>query len=222
MEEAVVGVESRRNAFVESGGLANDRVMSCVGCAGVTSPSCERLVEGIQSCRMMDFWSTTWGDIATLVGIAVSLGGLSWAIIEASGARTASEAAEEAAKDASNQIAHRLQTVDLQRAIGLIERIKTLHANDRWEASVELYQSLRAMLSDVIARSPEDKVDVREKLATARAIVRTMEDSVRDRDNGAISKRERSRFNGTLNEIQSNLEDLASSVGFADPQGETR
>ena len=170
----------------------------------------------------MEFWSTTWGDIATFVGIIVSLGGLSWAIIEANGARTASEAAELAAKEARDQIAHRLQTADLQRAIGLIERIKTLHGNDRWEASVELYQSLRAMLSDVIARSPEDKVDVREKLATARVIVRSMEDSVRDHDSGSIPKRERSRFNGTLNEIQSNLEDLASSVSFADSQGETK
>ena len=170
----------------------------------------------------MDFWSTTWGDIATLVGIVVSLGGLSWAIIEASGARSASEAAEMAAKEASEQIAHRLQTVDLQRAIGLIERIKTLHHNDRWEGSIELYQSLRSMLSDVIARSPENKVDVREKLATARTIVRRMENSVRDRDDGAVSRHERSRFNGTLNEIQSNLEELASSVGFADSQGETR
>ena len=170
----------------------------------------------------MEFWSTTWGDIATLVGIVVSLGGLSWAIIEASGARTASEAAEAAAKEASEQIAHRLQTADLQRAIGLIERIKTLHDNDRWDASVELYQSLRAMISDVIARSSENKVDVSEKLATARLIVRTMENSVRGRDNGAISKRERSQFNGMLNEIQSNLEDLASSVSFADSQGETR
>ena len=170
----------------------------------------------------MEFWSTTWGDIATFIGIIVSLGGLSWAIIEASGARTASEAAEVAAKEAVDQIAHRLQTADLQRAIGLIERIKTLHDNDRWEASSELYQALRAMISDVIARSPENKVDVREKLTTARAIVRNIEDAVRDRDNGAISKRERSRFNGTLNEIQSNLEELASAVGTTDPQGETR
>ena len=168
----------------------------------------------------MDFWSTTWGDIATLVGIIVSVGGLSWAIIEANGARTASEAAEEAAKDARDQIAHHLQTTDLHRAIGLIERIKTLHTNDRWEGSVELYQSLRAMLSDVIARSPKNKIDVRQKLSRAIANVRTMEDSVRDR--GAVSKRERSRFNGTLNEIQSNLEELASNVGFADLQGETR
>ena len=62
-------------------------------------------------------------------------------------------------------ISHHLQTVDLERAIGLIERIKTLHDNNRWEASTEHYQTLRAMLSDVIARCPEDQSAVRENLA---------------------------------------------------------
>ena len=76
---------------------------------------------------MVEFWSVTWGDIAAIVGIIVSLGGLGWAIKEARGARSASEAANEAASETRDQIARHLQTVDLQRAIGLIERIKTLH-----------------------------------------------------------------------------------------------
>ena len=83
---------------------------------------------------MLEFWSVTWGDIATVVGIIVSLGGLGWAIKEARGARSASEAAKVAASETRDQIAHHLQAVDLERAIGLIERIKTLHDNDRWEA----------------------------------------------------------------------------------------
>ena len=77
---------------------------------------------------------------------------LGWKIKEARGARSASEAAKAAAGDAREQIARHLQAVDLQRAMGLIERIKTLHDNDRWEASTEHYQTLRAMISDVIAR----------------------------------------------------------------------
>ena len=134
---------------------------------------------------MMEFWSVTWGDVATVVGIIVSLGGFGWAIKEARGARSASEAAEAAASETEaaeaaasetrDQIAHHLQAVDLERAIGLIERIKTLHDNDRWEASREHYQTLRAMLSDVISRCPEDQSTVREKLATARTIVFSME-----------------------------------------------
>ena len=171
---------------------------------------------------MMDFWSATWGDVATVVGIAVSLVGLGWAIKEARGARSASEAAESAASETRDQIARHLQAVDLQRAIGLIERIKALHDNARWEASREHYQTLRAMLSDVIARCPGNQVGVREKLATARALIAQMENFVRGRGSRVISERDRSRLNQNLNDIQSDLEELASSVGLGDSQGETK
>ena len=171
---------------------------------------------------MTEFWSVTWGDVATALGIIVSLIGLAWAIKEAHGARSASEAAEAAASETRDQIAHHLQAVDLERAIGLIERIKTLHDNDRWEASTEHYQTLRAMLSYVIARSSEDQSDVREKLANARIIVREMENLVRSRDSSEVAEHDRSQLNESLNAIQSDLEELASSVGFGNSQGETR
>ena len=171
---------------------------------------------------MVEFSSTTWGDVATVVGIAVSLGGLGWAIKVASGARSASEDAEKAAKETKDRIAHHLQAVELQRAIGLINRIKTLHDNDRWEASGEHYQTLREMLSDVIARCPKDQTNVRERLATARTIVREIENFVRGRDGSSIPEHRRFRLNRNMNDMQSDLEELASSVGFGDSQGETR
>ena len=176
---------------------------------------------GYNGAAMMEFWSVSWGDIATVVGIFVSLGGLGWAIKEARGARSASQAAETAASETRDQIARHLQTVDLHRAIGLIERIKTLHDNDRWEAAREHYQALRAMLSDVIARCPENQTEVREKLATARTIIRNTENFVRERIGKTIEDRDRSQLNQSLNDIQSELEELASVIGFGDSQGET-
>ena len=171
---------------------------------------------------MMEFWPVTWGDVSTVIGTIVALGGLAWAIKEARGARTASEAAEAASSEARDQISYHLQAVDLQRAIGLIARVKTLHDNDRWEASREHYQTLRAMLSDVIARCPEDQAGVREKLATARTIVGGMENFVRRRVSRGIEERDRSRLNRSLNDIQSDLEELASNVGFGNLLGESR
>ena len=170
---------------------------------------------------MAELWSTTWGDVATVIGIVVSLVGLGWAIKEAHGARSASEAATVAANETKDRIAHHLQAVELQRAIGLIDRIKTLHDNDRWEASKEHYQTLRAMLSDFIARCSEDQGNVREKLATARTIVREMENFVRGRDGSVILERDRFRLNRRMNDMQSDLEELASNVGFGNSQGET-
>ena len=171
---------------------------------------------------MMEFWSTTWGDFATLGGTILSLAGLSWAIMEARRAKDSSRAAESAARQTRNQMARHLQAVDLHRAIGLIERIKALHENDRWEASREHYQTLRAMLSDVIARCPDDMVNIRERLATARTIIREMEDFVRGREGGSISKRERMPLSRRLNDVQSDLEELASNLGFGDTAGGIR
>ena len=197
----------------------------------------------------MDFWLFNWGDVVSVIGVFVSLVGLGWAIKEARGARsasqsaqttsqaaqtasqaaeiasqaaqTASQAAQTAASETRDQIASHLQTVDLQRAIGLIERIKTLHDNGRWEAAREHYQELRSMLSDVIARCPENQTDVRDKLATARIIIRDAENFVRERIDRTIEDRDRSHLNTSLNDIQSHLEELASVIGFGDSQGET-
>lgn len=170
---------------------------------------------------MMEFWSNNWGDAATAFGIIISLVGLGWAIREARGARSASQAAQAAASETRDQIARHLQAVDLQRAIGLIERIKTLHDNDRWEASTEHYQTLREMISDVIVRCPENQREVREKLATARTNVTGMDNLVRERGSGGVSESDRSLFGRSLNDIQSDLEELASDLGFGDPRGET-
>lgn len=169
----------------------------------------------------MEFWSVT-GGIASAVGIIVSLVGLFWAIKEARGARTASRAAEAAASETRDRIASHLQAVELQRAIALIERIKTLHDSERWEASGQHYQTLREMLSYVIARCPRYQTGIREKLATARAIVGEMDNFVRKPDDSDISSSERSRLNQSLNEIQSDLEELASNLGFGDSLGEER
>lgn len=169
---------------------------------------------------MMGFWAVTWGDWATVAGILVSLVGLGWAIREARRARSASEAARSAANEAREQIAHHLQTVDLQRAIGLIERIKTLHQNELWESSTELYQSLREMLSDVIARCPASQEDLREKLTDARGIVQDIENRVRMRVSQDITHRDLFVWTEGLNHIQSVLEDLASSAGFGVSSGE--
>jgi exonuclease VII small subunit len=163
---------------------------------------------------MVGFLASDWGSWASAIGVIVSLVGFGWAVREARGARSASQAAQKAAKEAAEHIVRHLQAVDLERAIGLIQRIKLLHDTDRWQAAMEQYQSLRMMLSDIIARCPENQTEFREKLAIARTIVRDLENFVGERINQPIVGHDRSRLNQTLNDIQSDLEELASSMGF--------
>ena len=150
------------------------------------------------------------GSWASISGAAISTFGLIATIILAWGARSASRAAHRAA----NRIENHLQSVDLARAIALIQRIKLLHDIGRWEAALEQYQSLRMMLSDIIVRSPEDQTAIREKLATARAIVTTMDNSVRGSIRQADEVSDWSSLDASLNDIQSTLEELESVLGF--------
>ena len=99
----------------------------------------------------MEYLADNWGSLASVTGVVVSLAGLAWAIIEARGARSASLAARAATNETRSDIARYLQAVDLQRAIALIQRIKLLHDTRRWDAALEQYQSLREMLSYIIA-----------------------------------------------------------------------
>ena len=157
------------------------------------------------------------GSWASISGATISTVGLIATIILAWGARSASRAAHRAA----NRIENHLQSVDLARAIALIQRIKLLHDIGRWEAALEQYQSLRMMLSDIIVRSPEDQTAIHEKLATARAIVTTMENSVRGSIRQADEVSDWSSLDASLNDIQSTLEELESALGFGNSSEET-
>ena len=169
----------------------------------------------------MDALLVNAGSWASISGAVISTVGLIATIILAWGARSASRAAQRAATATNNRIENHLQSVDLARAISLIQRIKLLHDTGRWEAALEQYQSLRTMLSDIIARSPEDQTAIRENLATARAIVTTMENSVRASIRQADEVLAWSLLDARLNDIQSTLEELASAMGFGNLSEET-
>lgn len=102
----------------------------------------------------------------------------------------------------------------------MIQRIKLLHDTGRWEAALEQYQSLRMMLSGIIARTPEHQTEIREKLSTARTIVTTMENSVRSSIRQGDEAPDWPSLDESLNDIQSTLEELASAMGFGKPSEE--
>ena len=164
----------------------------------------------------MDFLAANWGALLSGLGVLVSLVGIGWAIKEARGARSASKAAQLAARATRDDIRRYLQTVDLVRAIGLIQRVKLLHDAGRWKSAMEQYQDLRRMLSDIITRCPESQAELRDKLADGRIFVNSMENRVDERDVQPIEAPERAELNQQLNEIQIALEELSSAIGFGD------
>ena len=163
---------------------------------------------------LMEYLADNWGSLASVTGVVVSLAGLAWAIIEARGARSASQAARAAANETRSDIARHLQAVDLQRAIALIQRIKILHGARRWDAALEQYQSLRQMLSDIRKRCPGGQTGIQARLSDAIVAVREMENLVAAHFGQPGEEPDTALLYRILNLIQSDLEELASDLGF--------
>ena len=165
---------------------------------------------------MIDFFAQ-WGGLISAIGVLASLVALVIAAYQAYRARSASEAARKASERAIARLNNYLQTVDFERAIGLIQRVKILQNHGQWGSALEHYQALRSMMSNIIARLPPEQNNFREKLTTSRAVVKTIEDAVQRRISGRISDRFRARLQEQLNDVQVNLEEIASTMGFGSP-----
>ena len=161
----------------------------------------------------MDFFLDHWGNIFSVIGVVVSVVGLAWAIREARRARSAAQAAERATVETRASIGHRLAATDLERGIGLIQRLKSLHREGHWDAALEQYQTLRAIISDIIARYSELELEVRERLNRARTSLSEMEKSVEHVLQGREDA-DPASLNGQLNEIQIDLESIVSAMEF--------
>ena len=160
----------------------------------------------------MEFLSEHWGSIASVVGVIISVIGLAWAIGEARGAKSA-------AQEARDEIGRHLLIVDLERAVALIQRLKLLHRESRWEAALEQYQTLRAMTSGVIARCNEMDAARRERLVSARAAIGVMEDYVESTGDRGLVDNDKNRLNRELNELQLDLEDITNAMGLGEQTG---
>jgi hypothetical protein len=166
----------------------------------------------------MDYFLNNWGSFVGVIGVIISTGGLVIAFIamvRAGKAREAAAAAEEAARDTQQSISTTLANVDLQRAIALVQRLKVLHREENWEASLEHYQPLRAMLSDINGRHPLPKQEQHTILREAIPLIRSIEDLVSRSLRSGKDPTLEGDVDVILNSIQESLEQIASSTHFA-------
>jgi hypothetical protein len=133
----------------------------------------------------MDFLQDNWGSLASVVGLFATVIGLSIAISttraardSADQSRTAAEVAKIASVETRDAISRTLTSVDLQRAIAVIERLKVVHREQKWEVALERYSGLRAMLADIEARIANRSPSISREFRDATAQLRIIEDSV--------------------------------------------
>ena len=167
----------------------------------------------------MDFLQNHWGDLLSGAGLIASLGGLVWAIKArraAVAAESAAEAAERGAKEAASSIGRALSVVDLRKAIDLIQRLKDLHRQNRWEAAMEHYQPLREMIYGIQSRYPDWGESDRERMSEYRIQITLIEarseSFIANTEN--VQQDDVAAMNELLNEIQQFLEERAGEAGF--------
>lgn len=156
--------------------------------------------------------STNWGDIVGAVGLVITVIGFGVAIYQATKAREAADAAEAASLETRQAITKVLTVADLQKAIAAIQRIKDLHRDKEWKASLQHYQPLRVMLVDITARYVALTPGQHAVLSGAIPQIVVIENSVDEALRGSAEPSGAGNFNEALTTIQVNLEGIASSL----------
>ena len=156
----------------------------------------------------MVWLSDNWGSVVSSAGLVATILGLLIVFRRAGEARRAADASRVAAQETQMAISGVLTIVDLERAIAMVQRIKQLHIDWKWEVSLELYQPLRVMLTNIHTRGTIEARELRVDILQLRIIEENITRAVAHGE-------EPSRvlnFPRELNNIQMRLEQLASST----------
>lgn len=156
----------------------------------------------------MDWLGNNWDSLLSALGLAATVIGLFIVFRTARGAQKAADASRVAAQETEQAISNVLSIVDLERAIAMVQRLKQLHINKNWEVSLELYQPLRVMLTNINDRVTIDTPSIREAIPQIRVIEESIGRAMARNAEPTVSP----NLIRTLNNIQADLEQLASSV----------
>ena len=144
-------------------------------------------------------------------GLIASIGGLIFAFLARRAAKSAEEAAERASEETRRTVSRSRRAADTGRAIALINRLKVLHRDGRWDYAFELYQELRSTLNDIHASMPDDLADIRDAISDAIHKITELEAYVNRARYESREPDDVPRLDGVLSDIQRNLERLQST-----------
>lgn len=161
---------------------------------------------------MVEFFVEHWGNLFSFAGFVLALIGLGYAGFQSRKARSSAEAAKQATLETKDNIGRHLLAIDLERAIGLIQRLKSLHRDGRWEVALEQYQALRAMISAIARQCPASETELRERLSKATVSISEMELQVEAWVVYRSQPIDIVELNQELNDIQSDLEDMSNTM----------
>jgi hypothetical protein len=94
------------------------------------------------------------GDIASIVGLFITIGGFGIALWQIQKSKSASEQARQVAESVRAQILQMNAIQDISAASKAFEDIRRLHRQRAWEALPDRYTSLKQLLISIKGRTP--------------------------------------------------------------------
>ncbi|MCH8282692.1 MAG: hypothetical protein IIC96_18685 [Chloroflexi bacterium] len=164
---------------------------------------------------MLDYFLDNWGSFVSALGFVATVIGLILVFRRAGEARQSALDARTAAQETRESITSVLTIVDLERAIALVQRLKQLHREQKWEVSLELYQPLRLMLTEINARSTIERPELTEAIPQISLIEnRVTRGQLEGSEPVGVHN-----YSVVLNRIQASLEGLAGSAQLGRSEG---
>ena len=124
------------------------------------------------------------GDLASIVGVAISIVGFVVTIANVVRSKTAAEQAEAAARDIRQRIATFNTVVDFSGAIAILEEVRRLHRRKEWLLLPDRYSAIRKILialrSNAYHLSDEHQAAVQAALVNLRDIENQIEKAIED------------------------------------------
>jgi len=118
------------------------------------------------------------GDIASVLGLIVSIAGFAWTLIAVAKAKQVAQGAKEAAERARAEILKSNSMVELASAVAAMEEIKRLHRQGAWPLLPDRYASLREALSMIRTMRPAMSDEHQSVFQGAIQQLRSIEDKV--------------------------------------------
>ena len=144
------------------------------------------------------------GSIASLAGVAVSLLGLSFAIVQLLKLRGETRVAREAAEATRGAIGRELASTELTRLSGRIDAVKELHRSRDRARSLAAYPEIRNLFLDIRRRHPGLSADDERSIFRAIAQIGDMETAI-EVSQGEIAPDIIAEFNRILTGFQTEL-----------------
>lgn len=163
----------------------------------------------------MDWLGDNWGSVVSALGLVATVIGLYLVFDRAGEAQRAANASRKAAQETKQAITSVLNIVDLERAIAMVQRLKRLHIEQKWEVCLELYQPLRVMLTNINSRVTIKAQAMGEAIPQIVVIEENIGRAIAQKTDPTALR----NFIPMLNRIQMNLEQLASSVHIPGQEG---